>query len=220
MGGRSAKPYQFMTGGTDFNSDLFGAEHLMVEDEQASTDIRARRHLGSQIKNVTVNEEQRLHAKGRDAIIVRPLCRLTISLNDEPENLMVLPPIEDSLEDKIIILRAHKNPMPMPTQTIEQRRAFWGLLMAELPAFLHFLTEWEIPEHLRSERFGIAHYHDPDILREIDALAPEFKLLSLIDTAIFLDGSNEWTGTSEELERMLTADEGAKHSKTEQGHGV
>jgi hypothetical protein len=46
LGGRSARPYQFMGGLTPFNSDLFEAEHLMIEDEQASTDIRARRNFG------------------------------------------------------------------------------------------------------------------------------------------------------------------------------
>jgi hypothetical protein len=28
-----------------------------------------------------------------------------VTVNDEPENLMVLPPIDDSIEDKLIILR-------------------------------------------------------------------------------------------------------------------
>ena len=54
LGGRAAKPYQFMTGGTGFNSDMFGAEHLMIEDESPSTDMRARRAFGAQIKNMTV----------------------------------------------------------------------------------------------------------------------------------------------------------------------
>ena len=61
-----------------------------------------------------------------------------MSVNDEPENLMVLPPIDDSIEDKLIILRASKSPMPMPTATLEQRKAFWETLeerTAGVPAF-------------------------------------------------------------------------------------
>src|SRR5204862_7823749 len=42
LGGRSAKPYRYMRGGTEFNADLFGAEHLCIEDEHCSTDIRSR----------------------------------------------------------------------------------------------------------------------------------------------------------------------------------
>jgi hypothetical protein len=63
LGGRTAKPYQYMMGATSFNADLFEAEHLAMEDEHASTDIRTRRHFGSQLKNVTVNDSQRCHGK-------------------------------------------------------------------------------------------------------------------------------------------------------------
>lgn len=207
LGGRSARPYQFMSGLTQFNSDLFEAEHLMIEDEQASTDIRARRNFGALLKNLTVNDWQRCHAKNRIPISLTPFWRLSITVNDEPENLMVLPPIDPSIEDKLIILRAHKTAMPMPTATLEQRKAFWRQLESELPAFLRFLTEWEIPAALVSERFGITHFHHPEILQEIDNFAPEFRLMRLIDDALFRsDEAEAWEGTAEHLERVLTGD--------------
>lgn len=210
LGGRAAKPYQFMTGGTQFNSELFGAEHLMIEDEQASTDIRARRQIGAHIKEFTVNEVQRCHAKNRVAISLNPFWRLTITVNDEPENLMVLPPLDESLQDKMILLRASKKKMPMPTATFSQRQNFWNTLVSELPAFVHFLENWEIPENLVCDRFGITHYHHPQLLLAIDALAPEMRLLNLIDGELF-DGTGKinWEGTSTNLERLLVG-EGSK----------
>ena len=208
FGGRSARPYQFMSGLTPFNSDLFEAEHLMIEDEQASTDIRARRNFGAQLKNFTVVDWQRCHAKNRVAISLAPFWRLSVTVNDEPENLMVLPPIDDSIEDKLIILRASKFAMPMPTVTLEQRKAFEQTLIGELPAFLHYLTQWEIPVALSSERFGIAHFHHPEILQAIDNLAPEFRLLRLINDELFqTDAAGVWEGTAEQLERRLCADD-------------
>jgi len=207
LGGRSARPYQFMSGLTAFNSDLFEAEHLMIEDEQASTDIRARRNFGAQLKNLTVTDWQRCHAKNRVPISLSPFWRLSITVNDEPENLMVLPPIDPSIEDKLIILRAYKKDMPMPTATLAQRKAFWQQLENEIPAFLRFLTEWEIPGELVSERFGITHFHHPELLRAIDILAPEFRLLRLIDDELFQsDAAGAWEGTAEQLERRLTGD--------------
>lgn len=213
LGGRSAKPYQAMTGGTGFNKDLFGAEHLMVEDESASTDIRARRNFGAQIKNVTVAEGQRLHAKHKDALVLRPFWRLTISLNDEEENLMVLPPMDDSIPDKVMLLRARRRGMPMPTGTVEQRQAFWGTLVSELPAFLHFLTMYEIPAELRCERFGVRHYHHPDLVQALDSSAPEIRLLALIDAneghlwqMLEKYGSDgDLLTTAEELESVMTS---------------
>lgn len=213
LGGRSARPHQYMSGLTPFNSDLFEAEHLMIEDEQASTDIRARRNFGTQLKNMTVNEGQRCHAKYRVPISLTPFWRLSITVNDEPENLMVLPPIDDSIDDKLIILKASRFPMPMPTATLEQRRAFWQRLVDDLPAFLDYLVRWEIPAELVSERFGITHFHHPDILQAIDNLAPEFRLLRLIDAELFQsDAAGAWEGGAEQLERELCTDSsGCRH---------
>jgi len=206
LGGRSAKPYSFMTGVTAFNRDLFVAEHLMVEDEVPSSDFRSRRNFGTNIKGVTVNATQRLHQKNRDAITLEPFWRLTISLNDETENLQVLPPIDPSILDKLILLKVHKKPMPMPTGTIAERNLFWETLVAELPAFLHWLSEWEIPREIRSERYGVTHFHHPEILQAVDELAPEARLLDLIDDKLFLFGAvgnTPWSGTARQLEDKL-----------------
>ena len=206
LGGRSAKPYGWMAGLTDFNSELFEAEHLMIEDEVASNDLRSRRNFGAQLKSVTVNTVQKCHRKNRPALSMEPFWRLSVTVNDEPENLMVLPPIDDSIEDKIILLRANRKPMPMPTVTQDERDAFWGRLILELPAFCHFLDSWEIPDDLVSSRFGITHYHHPALLAAIDALQPENKLLQLIDV-VFLSKESVWAGTAAELETGLTGNQ-------------
>jgi hypothetical protein len=188
VGGRVAKPYCFMSGGTNFNADLFGAEHLMIEDEFASTDIRSRRHFGARIKGFTVNTTQFCHAKNRQAISLKPFWRLSVSLNDEPENLMILPPLDDSLKDKVMLLKVFKAQMPMPTETPQQRDEFWQTLLKELPAYLWFLTHWEIPEALRCKRFGVKNFHHPDLLEALDEIAHEDNFLALIDE-VFGEGT-------------------------------
>jgi hypothetical protein len=170
-----------MSDKTTFNADLIGAEHLMIEDEVASTDNRTRRHFGARMKDFTVNQMQSCHPKNGQAISLTPFWRLSISLNEEPENLLILPPIDESLADKIMLIRTRKLPMPMPTGTLAERAAFWNKLVSELPAFLHSLLNMEIPAELRCERFGVKHYHHPDLLAAIDALAHESRLLALID---------------------------------------
>jgi len=179
----------------------------MVEDEVASTDIRSRRHFGARIKDFTVNVVQSCHAKNRQAISLKPFWRLTVSLNEEPENLLILPPFDDSLADKILLLRVFKVPLPMPTYTPEERDMFWKTLLAELPAFLWHLIQWEIPAELKCHRFGIQHFHHARLLEALDALTPESKLLGLIDVAFkqgLLDKA-DFVGTAEDLEMKLMA---------------
>ena len=65
FGGRSRKPYRAMTGGTTFNSELFGGEHLMLEDESAAVDIRSRIQFAANIKSLLVNRDQSCHGKNQ-----------------------------------------------------------------------------------------------------------------------------------------------------------
>ena len=121
---------------------------------------------------------------------------------------MVLPPMDESVVDKIILLKASSASMPMPSETLEERRAFWETLVAELPAFVHFLQGWEIPETLRSQRFGIQHFAHPDLVA-LDDLAPESQLLELVDGELFNGPLAEaWEGKANELEQRLTGGDG------------
>jgi hypothetical protein len=75
------------------------------------------------------------------------------------------------------------------------------------PSGRQFFAQWQIPVELSSERFGINHFHHPEILQAIDSLSPEFRLLRLIDEELFPDGAaDEWKGSAEQLARRLCAD--------------
>ncbi len=210
LGGRVGKPYRYMTGGSEFNGELFGAEHLTIEDELSSRYANARRAFGGSIKQFTVNEVQSLHAKGRQALSMAPLWRLSISVNDEPENLLILPPLDDSIADKIHLLKCNRKQMPMPTATPADRKTFWQTLLAEMPAFLYDVENRPIPRELQCDRFGVKTYHHPAISGAIDELAPEMQLLQLLDTRF--DAANggaghyPQTGSAAELEDALKSD--------------
>ena len=201
LGGRSAKAALFLTGRTDFNAELFGAEHLILEDEFMSTKISERVKLGAGIKGLTVNELHPCHRKGSTIVNLRPLWRVSVSVNDDPEALLVLPPMDDHVEDKFILLRCIGAEFPMPTTTAEEQRAFRGTLTKELPAFLDELERFEVPSHLSSSRYGVASYHNPQLAEDLASLSPESQLLELIDAAgNSLFGVDErWQGTAAEL---------------------
>jgi hypothetical protein len=199
LGGRAAKPYQFMAHDTTFNRELFGAEHLMIEDVVSSTDIRARRNFGSRIKEFTVNEVQACHGKNRDGVNVNPMWRMTITVNDEPEDLMVLPPMIDSVADKFILLKAGRAEFPPETD------AFRMIIDSELPHYLHWLhNEFKIPEAIQGRRYGVKSFQHPELLRSINDLAPEHELLLLINQHCFKHGATLWKGTAGELQAYLS----------------
>lgn len=190
LGGRVGHPYQYMVEATPFNSHLFGAEHLMIDDQAGSKNATRRATFGQNLKGLINGQAQHYHAKHRAALSLKPFWRLTISVNDDPDHLELLPNLDPSLSDKLMILRAEHHEMPMPTHIDDGRLAFWEKLCSELPHMLFDLMHgFEIPEEIRSERFGVMHYHDPEVLRALGELATETILLGYIDL-LYFDGQN------------------------------
>ena len=209
FGGRSTKPYQYMMGLTTFNAHMFRGEHQMLEDEAESTRIDCRRHFAANIKTILTNRDQNCHGKNQDAVTLQPIWRMSLSLNDDSERLLVLPPFDSDVRDKIIALKVKTAPMPMPTSSAEDEERFWTQLVNELPAFLHYIEhEFVVPENLRDARYGIVAFQHPELAEKIQDTAPEIKLLNLIDAELFRfpDGADAWEGSAENLESRLFGD--------------
>ena len=214
LGGRSAKPYRYMTGGSEFNADLFAAEHLVIQDETAGKDFRSRRAFGAKIKDLVVNQTQSLHAKGKDALVLKPIWRVSISLNDEPEDLEVLPPFEEGIGDKLILVRAIKHPWPVPNESREEQRQFNERIQKELPALCHYLMNYKIPEQLECSRYGVLSFHNSALSGELGVLNPEMEMLELLDSILFdnvvsptTSEVSVWTGKVTELKStIITSD--------------
>jgi len=203
LGGRVAKPTQFFNDRTNFNGDLVGAEHWLSSDETPARDIDSRRAFGNHIKGVAANSEVRTEVKFGHPVVLRPFRRGTVSLNDEDENIRTLPPMDESIEDKLMIFKCSFVKLPLPSgEKIE------GAIASELPAYVHYLlNEHEIREELRNERFGIKAYHHPAVLEALSATAPETQLLQEIDRAEPFNKKREgawvWEGSSTDLQEIL-----------------
>jgi Family of unknown function (DUF5906) len=208
LGGRHAKPYQYMTGQTAFNSELFQGEHLIIADEVPATEYKERIAFGASIKNLVAEPSQRYHAKGVDAFMLPPFWRVTLSVNDEPEHLMVLPPLDDSIVDKIQLFKV-TNPGCLPSDSGEERDQFARKIHDELPAFIyHIVNEHEIRPELRKGRFGIREYVNKDVALSVEELSTEAALMAMIEQEIFNSASlaaesGEWEGTAGELASRL-----------------
>lgn len=208
LGGRTGKPAQFMQGITPFNSQLFGAEHLNFEDETHRRDAASRRHFGESLKSMLFCRDVECHPKHGFPVILNPFWAMTISLNDDPEHLLALPQVDDSLSDKLMILKCEHVPRPVP-EGMDETVWLERLLATSMPAFLRFLDGLPEPEDVREDwcnsRTRLRAWQNPDIMRLIEGLSPELQLLNLIDDVLFDESvvPSIWTGTAEQLSRKL-----------------
>jgi hypothetical protein len=204
FGGRAGLPYDFTTGATNFNADLSRAEHLMIEDETPPENQGVRRTIGSILKKFAANKLSRIHPKHRDAFNAELIQRLTLTTNDDAKCLQVLPFIDETLSDKIILLRAHKRPLPRTPGSVEERHAFPRDLESQLPAFKHYLLhKFKCPERLKSPRFGVIGYQNPDLRYKINGTRQEDVFRGLLECLV---GDLQPIGPDTESKRYSSMD--------------
>ncbi len=223
LAGRSADPKSFFFGRTDFNAELVGAEHLLIEEVPSSSRHEERTFFGERIKEIVANDTARLHKKNRDAVTVSPFWRLSISLNDNPEKLRCLPPLTDDLAEKIIMLKAQQAPefWQRFARTPDPRVAFRDAIDAEMPAFAHYLLSMPVPPQMKGRRYGVQSFIPEDVAESLFESEPEHHLLLLIEKALFgrkivEDENGEkwipvekpvpWEGDAEDLKQTLCAE--------------
>jgi hypothetical protein len=230
LGGRSADPSAYLFGKTDFNSEIFSAEHVMMEElEQTSSRNADRVLFGERVKKLVTADRQRLHAKREDARMVEPYLRMTLSINDDPDKMRLLFLLTPDIRDKVMLFKVSDLPLPMPTRTLDERKAFRDQVTSELPAYGWWLmNEFEIPpaigEGKEAERFGVKCWHHPTLALELFDDTPHAEFLQIVDAAEFSAGDGTgaeryklwdlvskaakesegmWEGTALELEALL-----------------
>ena len=201
LGGRWAKGYNFFSGQKNFNSEMVGAELIVMDDDAATKDHRARLRLAQAIKANQFAAGVRMEAKNRDPINVDPVQAIVIAVNCDPEELRVLPELTDSMEDKIMLLKTR------PAECHDTPEENIAAIEAELPAFLHQLEERDLSNAYDGRRRLKCFWH-PEVLERVGLLSPERQLLELVHQLAIVDGAiasgGEWSGTAAELEAALT----------------
>lgn len=216
MGGRVANPMTAWTGSLVWNDNLSGSELLLIDDSVASTDPRKRKALGARFKESVYAGDVEINKRNISSLSMRPVWRVIICCNETPENLSVIPPLEEGIEDKIALIRVSPIKTPMPATHPEERKAFQNKLISEIPAFLGFLEKVVIPEHLRDSRSGVTAWKDAELLEAVSEISPEKRMekliaLSISKGCISTHGDAAWMSAAEIQEVLQDRDGATSH---------
>jgi len=205
LGGRAANAYPHLSGENRFSDDLVGAELLFVDDAAASKDHRARLTLAQNIKSLLFAGSVRVEAKHEGAFNCAPVQALMLAVNDDPQHLRVLPELDETMRDKIILLRSQ--PDALPHDMVGQRQLISEAVDGALPGFLHGLEQMDFEDQYNPQTGRLRCHWNPVIVEAVEALSPELRLLELVhqcpDIANALTTSGEWVGTATQLESLL-----------------
>lgn len=193
FGGRTADPTRYLSGATNFNKDLVGAELLVMGDSPLSTSMKDRKQLGEYFKNAVGQISQRLEMKGVDAYgRVQPVWSYLWTINDDKNNLQQLPPMVEGVVDKFLLLHMNSVTLldadgnPIRTDDLDSYMAFGRRILAQVPAFMHYLLkEFTIPAALQGGRWGMVAVQAPEIMAEMFEDSSEGQFLDFLDVARF-----------------------------------
>lgn len=147
-----------------------------------------------------------MEGKGLDAVMVSPFWRLVIAANLEDSSLNVLPTLNESLKDKLILLKARRAD-GLPES--EEKKAEWiAQLRAELPPFAAWLMTWK-PKRgtARDPRTHVVNFWHPEIAAALLEKQPEGKAREVIAELFPV----AWSGTATEFFKAVRERDGAGH---------
>jgi hypothetical protein len=165
LGGRATDPFMSLSGATTFNTRS-EYEHWAMADKGAS-DMKT---FATGIKEMVANEDVVDHPKNKDLRSVAAFRRISLSCNDSEKYLNVLPDIDNSLVDKILVLKCSRGGIPEDYGDHQIKKKFLAKVTSELPAFLEYLISLDASGPEFKGRFGVAIYQNAEIMaRKIGA---------------------------------------------------
>lgn len=141
---------QFIQGLTEFNKGPSESGLWLMDDSSPAEggDDMARKFAG-RLKSLVVNGSFESRALYRDGVELGMAGRrIVLTLNNDPHSMRMLPPLDGSIEDKVMMLLVQKSEAEFSQNYAENE----AIVRKELPSFLRWLLDWAPPESVLEPR--------------------------------------------------------------------
>jgi hypothetical protein len=165
---------------TEFNKECAETAVWCVDDNRGGATWEKHDEFSNALKRYTANPQIPYHPKYRDSTMVTWRGRIVVTCNLDQKSLSILPEIDDSNMDKIMLFQTTCEWRPKSFKDIE------AVIDRELPFFLRdWLLNWEPPAELNGgDRFGVPSFHHPELLDATINAAPHGQLMEMLPYAI------------------------------------
>lgn len=183
-----ADPWPMLTGSDagKFTKDLAESPHWLMQDKAPLRNLSRRAEFTANAKSHLVSSTLDVHAKGRDKTMLPTFRRMTLSTNDDADYLTVIPNLDDSMRDKLLVVKCGKAAM------LPDYQANLARFVVEMPAWIHFLLhEYQPPAELADERMGVSAWCHPDIESQLQENDPAARFLECLNEVIFQEHKDE-----------------------------
>jgi hypothetical protein len=208
FGGKIVNPYDYLTGQTTFNNELYESFLWAVNDEEAPANETARQKYFARLKSFSVNPIHTYHPKFCDRLVIPFACCRIFTLNDDPNSVGVLPEVNLNTADKLSFYASNPFKGLWP-----KRKELETAIAKELPFLARWLLDiYEPPKHvLDPDRMGVKSYFNPRIMELSKQQDYSYNLLELLTLwceqgAVWNDEKlQKWVGTPTDLMAQLSS---------------
>jgi len=212
--GGSADASQLFLGEEKFPDHVFRKPLMTIDDDIPSSSSTRHIRYSAMLKKIAANSEHNFARKFKDTGKIKWLGRVIVTCNTDSESIRLLPNMELSDAEKISLFKCNSAkvfPFKFP-----ERPEILKTVERELPYFARWLLQWKIPDSLVGDpRWGVVHYHDPELLDNSLQASDAFSCLEVVQMFLKAFGAinpgvKEWKGTAAELLKEMHLDEGLK----------
>lgn len=198
---------------TIFNDALFESALWTIDDSTPASDQAKHARFSAMLKRMAANQCFEYHAKFRKSETIIWKGRVIITCNADPESIRMLPDIEGSMLDKVMLFRVADTPKNFLGSDMS------SVIQRELPYFCKFILDYKIPEECRGDaRYGVKAYHEETLrttAAQSSSTASFLEVLEEWKTTYFSNGHADhsfWEGTATQLLKSMSADQTMQHS--------
>jgi hypothetical protein len=197
--GGGIKASEYLCGKNDWTDYLFEYGMWLVDDEAPNESASMHTAFTAKLKEHVANDTFLITGKYKKSGRAFWRGRISITLNDDPVSMRLLPDLDMSIKDKLMIFKC-KSDYVFSKDTK-------GTVGKELPFFAKWLVDYKIPEDMKEIRFGVKAFVNKSL--ESLALADSryshiAELLNMYRRSLSGDA---WEGTCSELLVVLNASE-------------
>lgn len=208
--GGFAEAQDYLLGRDKFNGELCDCALWVIDDNAVALDHKTHKAFSEGVKRTVANPSMKCNNKFLKACTTVWLGRLIVTFNTDLESMGIMPNMDLSLKEKIMVFRAVEVSLVafMPLDQMER------MLARELPAFARFLLDYVIPPQClaKDPRFAVESYLEPTLMsvNAQSSIAGTFtEILEEWACEHFTNReptANKWEGTALQLHKAILMD--------------
>jgi hypothetical protein len=197
--GGGIKASDYLTGKSEWTDHLFEYGMWLVDDEAPTASIQMHTAFTARLKEHIANDTFLINGKFKKSGRVFWRGRISCTLNDDPVSMRLLPDLDMSIKDKLMVFKCNAG--------FNFKAGIKAEIQSELPAFAAWLKAYEVPEERLDVRFGVKAYINKELEERAKADSRYSHIIELMTMFRRTLKEDTWEGTSSEMMVVLSANE-------------